>query len=184
MIYSDYPVKWLSWRPTGCNVNAFFLKMITTPEKESLRPSIHIPHATFHNAGRTWKCVLASCRRNGGWFVFQAQIPTIRSSWRQTAEPTYQRLKVYDCSFLALCVPSRSLCGCGNALHACWPRSDFMAMNRLSAAMEGMTSMPSYGKEAFGFMHWTHWHQRDLMRALTFVSFSNYYAVREFSAWV
>lgn len=30
---------------------------------------------------------------------------------------------------------------CENAVHACWPQSDFMAMNRLSAAIEGMTSV-------------------------------------------
>ncbi len=66
------------------------------------------------------------------------------------------------------------------ALHACRPRSDITAMNRLSAAIEGVTSVPSYLRlRPFGFIHWTHWHQRDLMRALTFVPSSNNYAVSE-----
>lgn len=71
----------------------------------------------------------------------------------------------------------------GNALHSSWPQSDFMARKRLSAATEGMTSVPSFLEwRSFGFIHWTHWHHRDLMRALTFVPLSNNYAVRESSA--
>lgn len=105
----------------------------------------------------------------------------LKSGWRRNIcihsfifKKGINQLLVFCCQYS----PHRR--DCGKELHTCWLRSDFMTTNRLSAAVEGMTSVPRYlERRPFGFIHWTHWHQRDLMRALTFVPFSNNYAVRE-----
>lgn len=94
------------------------------------------------------------------WFVFKKLLRSIK----------VHILQLF-CMYL-MCILYLTLILCENGFNSCWPQSDFIAMNRLSAAIEVTASVLLFRMEAI----WPNWHQRDLMKALTFVPFSNNYA--------